>query len=359
MAEPVKEMPVFISFATADQTIAGMVCNALEQNGIDCWVSWRNIALGEDFPNRLQLAIKESRVVVLVFSKAACKSRFIAREIQIALENEKTIIPFRIENVQPENNLGFHLAGVQWLDAFLPPIEDHLKKLVEQVAAVIDKPIVGQIVVPKAKKRSIVSTPVVLVAVVVLLTFLGLKLYFMLQLQTPSDESIRSAVVTKLHESLDAHGVAIDCPTCPASQPHLHVEVAGGAVNVLGEVSAADVAAVHGLQLQLPGVRSVAYEVSALPPVSTITKATELKTRAAGNTAPFTHAPQEKEAEPQLTADQLRVKAFILRGKDALKQGNFVSAENQFQAALNLEPDNQEAQSGIAEARTMRDKANY
>jgi hypothetical protein len=75
--------------------------------------------------------------MVVIFSSGANQSRQIHRELQRAFEQEKPVIPFRIENVTPADNLAYYMGPVHWLDALTPPIETHLRILVASVAALL------------------------------------------------------------------------------------------------------------------------------------------------------------------------------------------------------------------------------
>jgi hypothetical protein len=358
MANTEEGPSVFISFATPNQTVAGMVCNALEQKQISCWVSWRNIPSGEDFPDRLHRAIMSCRVVVLIFSKVACQSPYIAREIQLAFENGKAVIPFRIENVKAEKSLGFHLAGVQWLDAFIGPIEDHLDKLVQQVACNLDHPISVEppvaIAKPRARRSFLHTWRIALVFLLAILLTGAFATYFYSRSKLTTDESIHRALALQLHEAFDARSIAIDCPACLASQPHLSVLVNAGSVQLSGMVASQDCSAMRSMNLQLPGVKSIAYNVECLAqtaPASTPNTAPVGTTTQAQN-PPAVHMKVPAAPSPApISEDQLRATAFVLGGQKQFMLGNYVSAENQFQTARDLDPNNSKARSGLEAAR--------
>jgi len=61
-------------------------------------------------------------------------------------------------------------------------------------------------------------------------------------------------------------------------------------------------------------------------------------------------APTRVQAR-KLTAEQLRAMAFVITGQDKLKTQDYVSAENNFRVALNLDPDNSAAREGLAAAK--------
>jgi hypothetical protein len=62
---------VFVSYATADRKQALSVCKALERRAIECWISTRNVAPGENYQEAIVRSLRSSRAVVLVFTDAA------------------------------------------------------------------------------------------------------------------------------------------------------------------------------------------------------------------------------------------------------------------------------------------------
>jgi DNA-directed RNA polymerase subunit RPC12/RpoP len=124
---------VFISYCQADKAVALAICYALESAGLACWIAPRNIAPGSDWTTAIVTAVAECRSLVLVFSARTNESDHVPREVLHALEKRRHIFPFRIENVSPTGAIAYPLLGVQWLDAFEPPMEAHIASLVAQI----------------------------------------------------------------------------------------------------------------------------------------------------------------------------------------------------------------------------------
>ena len=126
---PIFSSQVFISYAANDRNAADMIASALEAKNIRFWIAPRDIRPGDEWPDKIPDAVEKSSLVVLVFSANANKSKWVMREINHALDENKTIIPFRIENVSPQGTLKLLKSNIQWLDASKPPLEGHIKKL--------------------------------------------------------------------------------------------------------------------------------------------------------------------------------------------------------------------------------------
>ncbi len=64
-------MDAFISHASKDVTVAARIEELLEEDGLTVWLDHSEIRLGVLLRKELQTAIKNSRVLVLLWSKAA------------------------------------------------------------------------------------------------------------------------------------------------------------------------------------------------------------------------------------------------------------------------------------------------
>ncbi len=124
---------VFISHSSADKDLAGLVCKVLESVQVRCWIAPRDIIAGMPYAEALIQAIDSSRVMVLIFSEASNKSPQVLREVNRSVSKDIPIVPFRIEDVTPSDSMEYFIGLTHWLDAFRPPFEEHLKKLVEAV----------------------------------------------------------------------------------------------------------------------------------------------------------------------------------------------------------------------------------
>ena len=107
----------FISYASGDGTAAGDLVNALEAQGLACWVAPRNIDASTDYGEQILQGIRDSTNLVLVFSQHSNTSKFCQREVERAVHYGRRIFPVRIDNSVPSGAMEFHLSVVQWMDA--------------------------------------------------------------------------------------------------------------------------------------------------------------------------------------------------------------------------------------------------
>jgi len=128
---------IFISYSSKDKPIADAICAHLEAAGIRCWIAPRDIIPGEDRPTAITRAISQGRVLVLVFSASSNASEDVSRELYLAVNHKLVIIPFKIENVEPEPGKQYYLARTHWLDALNPPTQEQIQNLVERVKTLV------------------------------------------------------------------------------------------------------------------------------------------------------------------------------------------------------------------------------
>ena len=124
---------VFVSYAHQDRTVANAVCATLEAHGIRCWIAPRDILPGSDWGAAIIDAIQEAKAMVLVFSSGSNDSDQIKREVERAVHQGITVVPFRIEDILPNKTLEYFISTQHWLDALTPPLEDHLNHLAETI----------------------------------------------------------------------------------------------------------------------------------------------------------------------------------------------------------------------------------
>jgi TIR domain-containing protein len=128
---------VFISYSTNDKVTADAACARLEAAGIRCWIAPRDITPGKQWGEAIIDAINQCRAIVLIFSESANRSPQIHREVERAVNKGLPVLPMRIENIEPDRSLEYFIGAVHWLDAMTPPLEAHLRRLIEAVTALL------------------------------------------------------------------------------------------------------------------------------------------------------------------------------------------------------------------------------
>src|SRR5215510_1324792 len=105
---------IFISYEREDQATARKLADALEGEG---WTVWWDPKLraGERFNDVIEKALKESKCVVVMWSKCSVESKYVRDEATYALNRNKLVpimidevdLPFRFEGLQTPSLLGW------------------------------------------------------------------------------------------------------------------------------------------------------------------------------------------------------------------------------------------------------------
>lgn len=110
-----KSPMLFVSHHSSKLEVAEHVERALNLKGVRCWIAPRDVEPGASFARAIPHAIGESSAVLLLFCSNSAKSRHVERELILADQLGKAIIPLRLERIDP-GELSYHLAASQWID---------------------------------------------------------------------------------------------------------------------------------------------------------------------------------------------------------------------------------------------------
>lgn len=123
---------VFISYKAEEAEEATWVKSVLESNGISCWMAPACIPGGSSYAIEIPQAIKGSKVFVLILSSKAQSSRWVSRELDLAINEGKIVMPFMLENCELKDDFNFYLTAVQRYTAYenkAAAIEKMLKEI--------------------------------------------------------------------------------------------------------------------------------------------------------------------------------------------------------------------------------------
>ena len=130
---------VFISFSGRDRRVAEQVLNFLEDNNVSCWISYRDIPKGADYPSEILRGIRGAEFLVLIASSSVNQSEHIKTEISYAFDERKVIIPYKIEDFAFADSVSYFLSRRQWIDAFGMEQERGLNALLAAIREDLNK----------------------------------------------------------------------------------------------------------------------------------------------------------------------------------------------------------------------------
>lgn len=129
---------IFLSYASEDRAVAERICQGLEASGITCWMAPRDIPPGTVYARAIIAGIKGCRAMVVLFSSHANASDHVINEVSSGFSRRIPIVPIRIDEAVPSEDLEYYLAARQWLDASRGALEPHLKQLVEHLSRALE-----------------------------------------------------------------------------------------------------------------------------------------------------------------------------------------------------------------------------
>ncbi len=132
---------IFISYSTKDAEGAQEVCRLLEARGISCWIAPRDVPPGADWAESIMDGIKDAIGFVLVLSEHANTSRHCKSEVEVAFSAGKAVFPIRLRQIQPSASLHLFLSSSQWIDAWDPPLENHIERLAGAIKRLQGEPV--------------------------------------------------------------------------------------------------------------------------------------------------------------------------------------------------------------------------
>lgn len=126
MTEENYKYDVFISYSRADyvdendEIISGNVISIikdfLDLSNISYWIDENGNYTGKEFMDVITRSIENSSTVLFISSINSNKSDWVKREVIVANDMKKKIIPFRIDNTRYNSSILMLLAGVDYID---------------------------------------------------------------------------------------------------------------------------------------------------------------------------------------------------------------------------------------------------
>ena len=109
---------VFISYSSLDRDQVMPVVESLRGSGISVWVDEGNIHAADLWSEQIVQAIADCRVMVVMLSSNSTDSRNVVKEVMLASEQNKALLPVYLEPAEIPAKLQYQLAGIQHLELY-------------------------------------------------------------------------------------------------------------------------------------------------------------------------------------------------------------------------------------------------
>ena len=130
---------LFLSFSSHDAALAIAVREGLQARGLEVWKAPESIPPGVDWASAIHSAIQQQQVFLLLWSDAAMASAEVSKEISLASQHRRLLLPLRLTPAMPQGGQAYHLGSIQWLEGqglplplLLDRLESRIRELVEQ-----------------------------------------------------------------------------------------------------------------------------------------------------------------------------------------------------------------------------------
>jgi hypothetical protein len=90
---------IFLSHATADQTLARQIAHLLEESGVDTWCSFKDIPPGARRDESIETALRSAGALAVLVTKSSIESRDVRAEVEDAIRRNKTVVPILVDDV--------------------------------------------------------------------------------------------------------------------------------------------------------------------------------------------------------------------------------------------------------------------
>ena len=101
----------FISHSASDESTATWWCQALESEGLACWVAPRDIPPGADWAAEIIEGLDAAYAMLLLLTASAMYSPQVRREVERAVHKEIPVIALRLDHERLSKSLEYFLSA--------------------------------------------------------------------------------------------------------------------------------------------------------------------------------------------------------------------------------------------------------
>ena len=127
---------IFISHSRKDQAVVDEIRQLLDANSITYWLDTEKVHMGSEFMADIVDAIENSTITLFIASSSSNNSIYTAKEVALAFNAGKYIIPYKIDNSPFSKKLQFVMTDLNCIDA-TPYSTQKAKALVADIKALL------------------------------------------------------------------------------------------------------------------------------------------------------------------------------------------------------------------------------
>lgn len=126
---------IFISYSHKNLKTATRVYTSLQNAGFEPWMDKFNIRKGERWDTAIQRGLNQSSVMALLLTPSASGSTHVNDEWFYFLEQQKVVIPLKVEPLSWPEGWPYRLIRLQYIDFVDQPFESAIAELIQFLVA--------------------------------------------------------------------------------------------------------------------------------------------------------------------------------------------------------------------------------
>src|ERR1041385_2059839 len=104
---------IFISYSSKDREQAQLLTELLASAGLSVWIDQAGIGAATSWSEEIVNALDACKAFIVMLSPSSIEAKDVIREVSLAFEKNKKILPLDLEPVSLPASMQYHLAGLQ------------------------------------------------------------------------------------------------------------------------------------------------------------------------------------------------------------------------------------------------------
>ena len=171
---------IFVSYSREDQAQVFLIVDKLRERGLNIWIDQEGIHGAKLWSQEIVNAIENSKVFILFASAKAFLSKNVTKELALASESDKHILPIFIEDAEIPTAMKYQLAGIQHLVHQTGDTDqtiDNILRTLGNLDIQSTEPQPTAVTTPTAATKPASKTPLVAAALVIVLAVIAFLLF--------------------------------------------------------------------------------------------------------------------------------------------------------------------------------------
>ncbi len=125
---------VFVSYSSQDHAQVSKIIERLRKVGVSVWMDEGGIDAATLWSEAIVEAINDCKVLIMMVSRHSTDSANVVKEVMLASESSKTILPVYLEQADIPTRLKYQLTGIQHSEAYSLTPDELLDELLRGLA---------------------------------------------------------------------------------------------------------------------------------------------------------------------------------------------------------------------------------